>query len=180
CTYPDHASPVCSASNPCGFNCQDGFTADANSCVCASPNVVCNDVCGSYPNGCPTTAMNPARRRASVRKRAQCEPGLTACGVYNWKSSEGWECVDTRSDLESCGGCAIPLHYASPRGVDCTALPGVADVSCRTGSCLVHRCLPGYQISHDGTFCVRISQITHMHNEEDAAAYGLEHFPLKV
>ena len=29
-------------------------------------------------------------------------------------------------------------------GVDCTVLPGVLDVACVSGSCVVERCQPGY------------------------------------
>ncbi len=52
------------------------------------------------------------------------------------------------------GGCAIPLDESSPDGVDCTAIPGVVDVACRAGSCVVSRCVPGYEVSLDGTFCL--------------------------
>ncbi|EMD32530.1 hypothetical protein CERSUDRAFT_87858 [Gelatoporia subvermispora B] len=184
CSYPDHSSPFCEAGNPCGFTCSDGFTPfpakNPTSCVCESPQTVCNGVCGDF-KGCASSG--PKKRDTQIRKRAVCEDGLTPCGVFGWqgqRSSQAWECVDTTSDLESCGGCAIPLHYASPHGIDCTALPGVADVSCNFGSCMVHRCLPGYQVSLDGTFCLRTRHVTQVNVEEDAAAYGLEHVPLKV
>ena len=52
------------------------------------------------------------------------------------------------------GGCSIPLHRGSPLGVDCTSLPGVADVSCMNGSCYVHKCMPGYQLSFDNSMCM--------------------------
>ncbi|OCH90062.1 hypothetical protein OBBRIDRAFT_826179 [Obba rivulosa] len=184
CTYPDNSSPFCEAGNPCGFTCSNGFTPEPaknpDSCVCEAPNTVCNGVCGEF-KGC--SSSSPKRRDPQLRKRAVCEDGLTPCGVYGWqgqRSSQAWECVDTTSDLESCGGCAVPLHYASPHGIDCTALPGVADVSCNFGSCVVHRCLPGYQVSLDGTFCLRARHAAQINEQEDAAAYGLEHIPLKV
>jgi len=184
CSYPDNASPVCQVGSPCGFTCSNGFTPspakNPTSCVCESPKTVCNGVCGEF-KGCGSST--PKKRDPQLRKRAVCQDDLTPCGVYGWqgqRSSQAWECVDTMSDLESCGGCAVPLHYASPRGIDCTALPGVADVSCNTGSCVVHRCLPGYQISLDSTFCLRARQVAQINGEEDAAAYGLEHVPLML
>ena len=39
-------------------------------------------------------------------------------------------------------------------GVDCTSLPGVADVSCMRGSCYVHKCMPGYELSVDNSMCM--------------------------
>ncbi|KZV75297.1 hypothetical protein PENSPDRAFT_571774 [Peniophora sp. CONT] len=48
------------------------------------------------------------------------------------------------------GGCDIPLTPYTPRGTDCSALPGVADVFCGAGSCIVRRCLPGWIVAVDG------------------------------
>lgn len=54
--------------------------------------------------------------------------------------------------------------------------PGVADVSCHSGACIVHRCLPGYTTSHDRSFCIRTTNLSFEH-DVPAAAYGLEHTP---
>ena len=59
-----------------------------------------------------------------------------------------------RRGLFAGGGCATPLDAFSPHGVDCTAIPGVTDVSCMAGSCVVNRCAPGFVVSEDSTFCV--------------------------
>lgn len=40
----------------------------------------------------------------------------------------------------------VPFGNNYATGVDCTALPGVLDVSCSAGSCLVSQCLPGYNL----------------------------------
>ena len=48
-----------------------------------------------------------------------------------------------------------PLTAYFPIGEDCSALPGVADVSCLGGECVVHRCLPGYVPVFGGTSCIR-------------------------
>jgi len=82
----------------------------------------------------------------------------------------------------------LPLTPYSRIGQDCTALPGVADVACLSGECIVHRCRPGYALSHDGTSCVsKHAHISHPYvatPEEDdeyvqAMRYGLEHRPLQ-
>jgi len=179
CNYPDHYSPICSASNPCGWECRDGFTASPSysptECICKSPKHICNGVCTSSP--CPS----PAPKKRSVdelKKRAVCDAGFTACGVYNRLAKglrDPYECIDATSDLESCGGCSIPLHENSPVGVDCTSLPGISDVSCIAGSCVVHRCMPGYEVSYDNSMCVDVEAFK---NFVPASSYGLEHIPL--
>ena len=83
----------------------------------------------------------------------------------------------------------LPLTPFSPIGQDCTALPGVADVSCLSGECVVHRCMPGYSLSRDGSHCIsaqaHISR-PHISAPEDdeeymqALRYGLEHRPLHM
>ncbi|OBZ79645.1 Protein priA [Grifola frondosa] len=61
----------------------------------------------------------------------------------------GFECVDFREDLTSCGGCgSIEARY------DCTAIPGALGVSCIAGGCRVHSCKVGYSLTPDGKSCV--------------------------
>lgn len=83
----------------------------------------------------------------------------------------------------------LPLTPHSPIGKDCTAIPGVADVSCISGECVVERCMSGYALSRDGTHCTstRISQphvsVPEDENEDEsklmqAIRYGLKHLPL--
>jgi hypothetical protein len=76
----------------------------------------------------------------------------------------------------------FPLTAYSPIGRDCSTLPGVADVSCLGGECIVNRCLPGYVPAFDGTSCIRkyhLSQPQFFDPEDvPASAYGLEHVPL--
>ncbi|RPD65026.1 hypothetical protein L227DRAFT_276386 [Lentinus tigrinus ALCF2SS1-6] len=156
CVYPDNADPLCASGAPCGFKCKNGFTPSPDKkpvdCVCKAPNKVCNGVCGKF-KACPS---GKPFRRDTLRKRALCGEGLTACGIFGHSSvsRDAWECINTATDLESCGGCAFPLDAFSPHGVDCTAIPGVTDVSCMAGSCVVHRCAPGFIVSEDSTFCV--------------------------
>jgi len=177
CTYPDNCTPVCSPTHPCGFTCHGGFTPsppiNPTECVCEYPKHVCNGICTISP--CSTYA--PRKRENEWQKRVVCDTGLTPCGLYSGLSRgsrEAYECVDATADLESCGGCSVPLHESSPLGVDCTSLPGVADVSCRAGSCLVHRCMPGYQIAHDRSMCVDVEVLEKILLESD---YHLAHSP---
>jgi hypothetical protein len=32
-------------------------------------------------------------------------------------------------------------------GVDCTAIQGISDVLCFRGQCVVHQCMPGYELN---------------------------------
>jgi hypothetical protein len=101
-------------------------------------------------------------------------------------SARGCFIIDVLQTDESVayegGGCMYPLTAYSPIGRDCSALPGVADVSCLGGECIVHRCLPGYVLAFDGTSCIRKHHISHSQfvDPEDVPArvYGLEHVPL--
>ena len=83
----------------------------------------------------------------------------------------------------SGGGCVLPLTPYSPIGQDCTALPGVADVSCISGECVVRRCMSGYALSRDGSGCIPPqAYISRPHVDEDyihAMRSGLEHRPLR-
>ncbi|KAH9170202.1 hypothetical protein EDB89DRAFT_1853721 [Lactarius sanguifluus] len=170
CNYPEHSVPACLDGNPCRFKCTDGFKSfppsNPTTCVCNAPKVVCN-----------------GKRWVGSGSCTEMGHGWAACGVFGG-GARAWECVDTARDLESCGGCVLPLTPYSPIGQDCTAIPGVADVACHSGECMVRRCLPGYVVSYDGTSCR--SKHAHSHvaiPEEDgeyaeAMRYGLEHRPL--
>ena len=67
---------------------------------------------------------------------------------------EAYECLDTMTNLESCGGCTEPYTLGlTPNeiaelkpGVDCTAATGVSDVQCRRGYCVVNKCKRGYEL----------------------------------
>ena len=76
-----------------------------------------------------------------------------------------------------------PLTAYSPNGEDCSALPGVADVTCLGGECVVHRCLPGYVPAFGGTSCIRKHLLQSLSEsvygkDVPAKVYGLEHVPL--
>jgi hypothetical protein len=154
---------------------------------------------------CPSS--QPARKKRSWVGSGICSemgPGWVACGVLGG-GSRAWECVNSARDLESCkylcslplslyvvpqtdasclslckgGGCMFPLTAYSPVGKDCSTLPGVADVACLSGECVVHRCLPGYVPALDRTSCIRrhpVSQ-SQFDDAEDVPAkiYGPEH-----
>ncbi|KAJ3735562.1 hypothetical protein DFJ43DRAFT_1058320 [Lentinula guzmanii] len=196
CTFPEHSSPACTSSNKCGFTCGDGYSlVNKNgqySCTCASPNSVCNGKCSS---SCPSARSLPEKRNHlhwGQQKQRVCRPGWVACG-FPGGALRQWECIETKTDLESCGGC--PMDFISFKGnpgdgVDCSNLPGVSDVSCVSGRCSVEKCMPGYKISLSGQSCdlQRDNSTTqHTHYPDPthkgthtASVLGLEHMPLSV
>ncbi|KIM44098.1 hypothetical protein M413DRAFT_68475, partial [Hebeloma cylindrosporum] len=148
CQYPPHSVPFCRESDPCGFECCDGYAEfspspakNPKTCVCPKPYIVCNGHCGLY-KACPSAGYQ--KRAVTGNRHLQCAPGMTACPIVG--RAHSWECVDTENDLESCGGCVVSsslTHQAD--GVDCTAIQGSSDVSCFRGQCVVHQCEPGYE-----------------------------------
>ncbi|KAH9974978.1 hypothetical protein BGW80DRAFT_1487974 [Lactifluus volemus] len=154
CSYPPHSISSClgSPNAVCGFECANGFVSDS-------------------PSGFPST-IPPDKKKRWVGSGvcAEMGPEWAACGVFGGRD-RAWECINTANNLESCGGCALPLTPFTPIGQDCSSLPGVADVACIMGECAVRRCLPGYVPAHDGTHCIsKHRKISH--------SSGDEHIPL--
>lgn len=115
----------------CGFVCTNGYVrCGTNSCIDTA-----TQVCQS---GVPVSA----RKR---RSEGVCPTGKRRCPV----GLSGWECIDTQTDLESCGACP-----GQSGGVDCSVLAGTGAVECKDGVCLVLSCLTDYDLSKNGT-CVR-------------------------
>jgi len=162
CNYPDNCSPICVSGNPCSFTCINGFTpspdsSSPSSCVCESPNTVCNGQCGYFPS-CPSaqakrSLLDRHARRNHWARDNICRAGSTICPVFG-HGKASWECVDTMSDLESCGGCIYSGVDDGPVGVDCSAIEGVSDVACQHGQCVVNLCMPGYKANADHSLCI--------------------------
>ena len=147
-----------------------------------------------------STAAVRARGSASIRRMISraVSPWVW---VWAWRglgvlprAHHGLSCVveitdkSARSPFVLGGGCVLPLAQSSPVGRDCTAIPGVADVSCLVGECVVRRCLKGHSPSPDGTGCYPERSTTSQPDvngpEIDlelvpASMYGLEHVPLE-
>eukprot|EP00914_Ancora_sagittata_P010696 GHVO01020792.1.p1 GENE.GHVO01020792.1~~GHVO01020792.1.p1 ORF type:complete len:195 (-),score=12.47 GHVO01020792.1:187-771(-) len=158
CKFHQVAKPKCSKSNKCDFECEKGFSKITQSgnptCACPANKAICND--GTCQNSCPSAV--PGHKRDHLHwgkhKQQSCKPGWTACGISGGRKND-WECVNTHDDLESCGGCPFDTTSLTSDviGVDCTTLPGVADVSCVSGICDVTKCMEGFEISRSGQHC---------------------------
>lgn len=114
-------------------------------------------------NDIPTAFVRRRKRRALARAQAErlifsdCPRGLDACTIPGSGGST-YECLDTRSELEACGGC-VDGHFDrrvnGTVGTDCTAIHGVAlgGASCVHGRCKVTHCRNGFRLQ--GGRCVR-------------------------
>ncbi|KAK4689015.1 hypothetical protein P7C73_g1085, partial [Tremellales sp. Uapishka_1] len=135
-------------------------TSDYN-CACTdNPEPDFTATCGDnayfiYQHSATAQASTLSRRRlrdrlASQQKLGFCPPGKTACSIEN---TSGYECVDTDTEFESCGGC---LHgeYGNAsnttRGQDCSSSDGLfGAVTCTSGRCVASACVEGMTL-HDG------------------------------
>ncbi|KAI0635190.1 hypothetical protein C8Q77DRAFT_1156513 [Trametes polyzona] len=158
CVYPQNSQPLCTRENVCGFVCDAPFTAVGNLCICAEA-----DGCSASPlSARKTSSKSRLVKRAVIKSFAAaqttCAAHETVCGTYDGVRG-GFQCVDTSTNLESCGGCAVPHPFGQPpsasgTGVDCAALPYVEDVSCQAGSCAVRSCRSGWIVNNAGTGCI--------------------------
>lgn len=112
------------------------------------------------PSGFARKRMLAARHQAEVEldTHRDCPRGYDAC-VIPGTGGRAYECLDTTTELEACGGCID--GYFDERvsngtiGTDCTTIQGAAlgGASCVNGRCQVTRCRKGYRLLHG--YCVR-------------------------
>jgi hypothetical protein len=122
-------------------------SCDTCSFTCASST---NKPCGTNCIASTATCASGLPQKRDFDRR-RCPAGYEVCktGIKGFGGrSGGWECVNTQADLESCGGCQQPLEGRSA-GVDCTAIVGMAGVTCVSGVCDVNSCLKGYKLENN-------------------------------
>lgn len=152
------------------------LAGDGSSCQCAT-TISSNAIAGLNILTCPasttpnsvriyedatlipagTTALKKRDAYGKLNRRKYeamkyCPGKLAACRIGNSLTGDGYECIDTTSELESCGGCIAgwaqaPLGQNETVGVDCSSLPGVAigGVTCNGGVCEVSSCQRGWR-----------------------------------
>ncbi|KAG1840665.1 hypothetical protein C8R48DRAFT_740264 [Suillus tomentosus] len=172
CSYPDHARALCTDSNPCDFECADGYLAFPSerptSCKCPDNFMECDGKCGPF-TVCPSKAP-PSRRD----NEPQCAAGRTMCGVPGTSTGQPWKCVDITTDPTTCGGCveACPFGHAPVTGVNCTDIKGVIPdtVSCGNGRCIVKDCAEGFVVSSASDTCIPVSDRVTAGSEQQSGA----------
>ncbi|WVF65357.1 hypothetical protein IAT40_000084 [Kwoniella sp. CBS 6097] len=144
-----------SATGNFDCRCNDAYTIDPAGAGGSSTN------CGpnayfTYTHSPDASASGLARRKIRARleqlrleKQAPCPRGMTACSLEG--SADAYECIDTRSELESCGGCMYGVyqdasHVNGTAGINCATLEGVTmgGATCRHSSCEAYACKEGY------------------------------------
>ncbi|KAG9079261.1 hypothetical protein FS749_008662 [Ceratobasidium sp. UAMH 11750] len=154
---------------PSGYSCPDSWSWLSNKSCCKpnQPTAPSTPSCGNswlwHPGkqccipggGNPTPSNAPGhygRKRMSPTHKRQwfCPSTHQSCPILPpTKRSTEYECIDTSSELKSCGGCV-----SAGQGQDCLAIPNVKVVTCKTGQCVVEKCKPGYKLGADGASCV--------------------------
>jgi len=81
--------------------------------------------------------------RRHKRQESLCPSEETACPISDAMS--GIECLDTQSELTSCGGCV-----SKGEGQNCLLIPGAEGVGCQEGSCIVFSTKSGYTLNESG------------------------------
>jgi hypothetical protein len=139
CLYPDLAIPTCMLNNPCAFMCQPGLV------LCPGLPVP------SCQQSCPSGVTRRSAPQILVEADARCPTGWEVCSGLT--SATAFECINTQTTLDSCGGCLFPYEGKNATGADCSAIHGVDHVSCRNGACFVESCTAGMAVSEDHQSC---------------------------
>ncbi|KAL8276382.1 hypothetical protein RQP46_011227 [Phenoliferia psychrophenolica] len=92
----------------------------------------------------PSQAKRNKRSTALFTPVPTCPGSETSCRIS--ALGEGFECLDIRTSLDSCGGCLVAESAADPVGTDCLAIAGAMGVSCVNSRCLVSSCMPGWDL----------------------------------
>ncbi|WVW79563.1 hypothetical protein I302_101532 [Kwoniella bestiolae CBS 10118] len=134
-----------------GCRCNNAYAIDG-----AGNEVTCGTYTWyTFTHSMEATASGLARRMMKERlmqlkreSQTLCPQGSKACTV---PGSASYECIDTRSELESCGGCLHGEYQATSNvtlGTDCSTLPGVAlgAITCSDSQCEAFACKTGYEL----------------------------------
>lgn len=144
--------------------CVAGYTPNSSGlCVpitCTDPFIKCGDQCiNKNEKQCVSGVPQP--KSHTRRQLGVCPSGMSKCPV----AGMGWECVNTRTDIEACeflpnqlyntihdlnpgGGCSFSHDgQMAMEGSDCTSLPNVNEVGCIQGKCHIKSCQRGYELA---------------------------------
>ncbi|KAI9633975.1 uncharacterized protein MKK02DRAFT_28709 [Dioszegia hungarica] len=155
--------------NACRFSLRAHFFADTPgnryACFCGMPTSYSNPVtCGpdtyfSYyhtPEAAASGLARRNRREELAARKAElaklfCPLGRTACRVQGVE--DAYECIDTKTELESCGGCRWGEYASSASsnvtiGEDCSSMTAIArgGATCTNGRCTAFACRRGYEL----------------------------------
>ncbi|KAF8901214.1 hypothetical protein CPB84DRAFT_986568 [Gymnopilus junonius] len=165
CAFPQHAHHTCNTNDPCHYECDAPYTLQGGECVCAPPYSSCNGVCDLYPQSCGSAVPRSLHKRTNAivtiaQAKASCRPHETVCGIPGQEKALAFECIDTRSTADSCGGCMTPHPFFEAQairhtvGQDCTAIAYASSTGCSKERCVVGSCVDGWVPGSDKVSCV--------------------------
>jgi len=126
------------------------------------------------------------------RKRTLCPAALTSCPIPG-RGGDSFECVDTKSDIESCkhfhnhqtiaeecqaeDACTIRTKHTSHpvSGIDRAAIPNIDEVACHRGTCQVRSRQRGFEAGQNGRNCE-----TRLGSARKASTYGTSGFSAQI
>lgn len=120
-------------------NCKALYTRCLSGC-----NSVWNWPTPPVPNApTPSGGYSGGYARRQKRDESSCPSSEVACPISFL--SENLECLDTQTELSSCGGC-VTLDA----GENCLKIPGAQGVGCLSGSCVVFSVEAGWKLNEEG------------------------------
>ncbi|CAE6423051.1 unnamed protein product [Rhizoctonia solani] len=134
CCKPDQPNTPTTTTPSCGNNWN--WHPGKQCCVPGENTPTPSNAPGSYGR----------KRHAPVHKRTSfCPTEYESCPIPDASGrSTDFECIDTRTQLTSCGGCT-----SIGKGQNCTAIPNAKVTTCQAGRCVIEKCKPGYEASGD-------------------------------
>lgn len=158
-------SSSCAVTCPAGTFSSSGSASSCQTCGTNSVAPAGSKTCttcgaGTAPDATkasctPTSTYKATRRNEKVMR--MCPKGFEACPIQGKKGvTGGYECIDTSSDLTSCGGCPGTIEAK-----DCSTFDSLAISTCVRGQC-VHDCSRGFTMTSKG--CKRTTNVHRLKN----------------
>ncbi|GAA5917457.1 hypothetical protein JCM8208_003973 [Rhodotorula glutinis] len=153
---PSGATGVCKNSQCVTTGCPAGYSLASGVCVKQNPSAQARlakkDKIEQPKKLCPAANEQACPILGSSSYAQAVEHHFAAVNEFSgvMLGAGGYECLDTTTALDSCGGCA-----STGEGMDCTKIRGVQGVGCEGGVCRVFSCEAGWKPSLRGDKCVR-------------------------
>ncbi|KAI5480755.1 tenascin XB [Pseudohyphozyma bogoriensis] len=159
----DATGTACSNGVCVVTGCNSGFSPSSDGTTCST----------APAPGASASQRAKAKKNLIVLPATLCPDSETACPIAGSKShlaakvsnfrsfrmldprqptSGGYECLDLKYSLESCGGCT-----SMGEGVNCMEIDHAVGVGCAEGVCIVFSCERGYKPNADNSGCERKS-----------------------
>ncbi|KAF7303798.1 Protein kinase domain-containing protein [Mycena indigotica] len=145
---PPNEMRICDGSGP--YICVDGFIRCNGVCVPGTS-------CPTGPSGLPRARKRDINITTLKKAQIHCGPSKTVCGSAHPRHSYDFECINTETDFDNCGGCLIPHPFQpdarSAVGEECGAIRNAHSVSCKNSKCVVQKCRRGFSVNTKRNGC---------------------------